>query len=136
MKPQNLNMRNSRDARYDVLKPPRGKDKRIAAGKYNLPEGRIILDIFYSILNHVVREYGIAFADAVFSETKAAIGRAMIRCKEQQAVGIAMDQDLSDTVSFIADRIVLIEHGGKRFFHARHILARDRVCRIGQVDQA
>ncbi len=74
-------------------------------------------------------------ADPFAAEAEAAIDRAMQKRRQQQPVGIAVDDALDRRIGVVADRIGPLDPGGLQFAQVGNELARDRILGIGAVDQ-
>ena len=74
-------------------------------------------------------------ADHLAAEAEAAIDRADVGELEQHAVGIAMHDALDRAMGVVADRVGAFLRLHIEFGRIGHELARDRIVRVGVVDQ-
>ena len=74
-------------------------------------------------------------ADHLAAEAEPAIDRADVDELEQHAIGIAVHDALDRAVRVVADRIGAFPLPALKLARIRHELARDRIVRIGAIDQ-
>ena len=123
------------ERRDQLGQPPRRQHQRIAAGQDHFPDLRPRLDVGDGGVELVGRQRLAARPDLLAAEAEAAIDRADMQRLQQHAVGIAMHDALDRRARLVADRVGQLLGRDLGLGDARHELARDRIGRIGAVDQ-
>ena len=129
-----LHMRHRRQRLDDLAEPPRRQHQRIAAGEDDLPDFGMRADVVERRVELGARERGPA-PDHLAAEAEPAIDRADVDRLEQHAIGIAVHDALDRAVGVVADRIGALLRPRVELGRVRHELARDRIVRIGRIDE-
>jgi hypothetical protein len=123
------------ETRHHPRDPSRRQHQRIAAGKDHLPDLIVRGDVVERGIELLRRQRLGAGADHLAAEAEAAIDGAGRGQLEQHAVGIAVHDAGSRRVGAVADRVGVLVRLRLKFRSVRHELPRDRIVRIGAVDQ-
>ena len=118
----------------DRGEPPRREHQRIAAGEDHLPDFGMGADIVERRGELHARQRAPA-PDHLAAEAEAAIDRADMDRLEQHAVGIAVHDALDRTMRVVADRVGVLLRPRLELGAIRHELARDRIARVGGIDE-
>ena len=130
-----LDVRDRREPRHHLLEAPRGEHQRIAAGQHDLPDLRMRRDVAERAVELLRRQRCGGGSDHLAAEAEAAIHRADVRELEQHAVGIAVHDAFDRAVRIVADRVGAFLRPSFKLGRIGHELPRDRIVRVGAVDQ-
>ena len=132
-----LHVVDPRQPGHHVAQAARRQDEAVAAGDDDLPDVRALGDVGHGGVQRLRRQRAQALGpDHLAAEAEPAVDRAGVVDLQQAAVGIAVDDPLDRRVGEVADRVGGLPRAGRDSSAVgRDELARDRVVRIGGVDQ-
>jgi len=111
----------------------RRQNKRIAARQNYLPDCFMVAYIGDRRFQRVAAQHPVA--DHLPPEAKPAIDRAGVDWRQQNPVGITLDNAFDGRVGAVADWIAQFVRRNNRFRQIRHELSGDGIVRVRAVDQ-
>jgi hypothetical protein len=121
---------------HHLAQPPRRQDEWIAAGEDHFPDVVMGADVIERGVKLRAREcLPLARPDHLAAKTEAAIHRTHMHQFQQHAIRIAMHDAFDRAVRIVADRIGAFALARPKLGRIGHELARDRIIRIGWIDQ-
>src|SRR5713101_7815439 len=134
MHADDLDMLDCGERLHDPRETPRRQNQRVAAGEDHLPDFFVIANIGNRGMKRSAGERALE-ANHFAAEAEAAIDRADMKRLEQDPVGITMHDALERAMRAIPDRVGALLRLYVELGRIGNELARDRVARIGRIDE-